>query len=551
MPDEKRRWKELYEYYVSKGLTMFLLDSVVSLLIGFGISAAPVGLFVFSDFSRLATAKSFSDIFVPLSSHPTPFVVCVFIVSGIFVLFNVVQLFQFLGALPRYISLHRYFASSLGISDTELAVLEWHEVVESVQAHQGGEMKTMLAIAQEILKMDNFICALVSDPSVLTWRVPCRDQMDLIPMTRFFFYLFRLCLSGIVLDSSGGSLVSGVQELRAGNVVRQFTQRSRLIGIGLAILSPFVLAFEILYLVFHYLQAVRASPQSLSLRRWTPQAKWLIREYNELPHLLRARIAKSYEPANYYMDMFPSVVVQPLLKILAFFSGSLLTILFVVGLLTDSGYLLTIEVVHGKSLAWLISILASVYGICKVSIVADVRPFSAEECMEEIERCTHYDFRDSKQSAHSWEAFNKFASFFQPIIVQLLIELVSVVLNPFLFIVVIPMKAGSVVEFVRQHSIHVQDLGWICSFSVFDQEQARRSRPAEQKKKYLRSLRNFSRLNPQGGDAPLIDIEDEAEESVLTPLPTLPLVRMDFGPGDDPLAGTSEIIGHDGDPFFV
>jgi hypothetical protein len=74
---------------------------------------------------------------------------------------------------------------------------------------------------------------------------------------------------------------------------------------------------------------------------------------------------------------------------LAFFSGGILTILFVGGLVTNSGYLLTVEVLNGKSLAWLISIIVSIYGICRVSIVAEVRPWSADECMEEIERHIH------------------------------------------------------------------------------------------------------------------------------------------------------------------
>jgi hypothetical protein len=39
------------------------------------------------------------------------------------------------------------------------------------------------------------------------------------------------------------------------------------------------------------------------------------------------------------------------------------------------------------------TVLASPYGICKVSIAAEVRPFSAKECMVEIEQRTHFDFR--------------------------------------------------------------------------------------------------------------------------------------------------------------
>jgi hypothetical protein len=38
--------------------------------------------------------------------------------------------------------------------------------------HDPHVHKTVLAITQEILKTDKFLCALVSDPIILTWRTP-------------------------------------------------------------------------------------------------------------------------------------------------------------------------------------------------------------------------------------------------------------------------------------------------------------------------------------------------------------------------------------------
>jgi len=142
-------------------------------------------LFVFSDFSRLKTVHRFIEVF----EHPTWFMLFVLFVSGVFLIFNVIQLFQFLYALPRYIRLHIYFKKVLGINDAELSVLEWHEVIESIQIHEPDERKTLLAITQDILKIDNFICALVSDPSILTWRVPWKKQVESIPMTEFFLFV--------------------------------------------------------------------------------------------------------------------------------------------------------------------------------------------------------------------------------------------------------------------------------------------------------------------------------------------------------------------------
>jgi autophagy-related protein 9 len=309
-------------------------------------------------------------------------------------------------------------------------------------------------------------------------------------------------------------------------------------GIGLAVLSPFVLAFEILYLLFHYSQSFRASPLSVSLRRWTPHAQWLFREYNELPHLFQARIARSYDCANAYIGMFPQPVLQRFLRAIAFLSGGLITLLFVGGLITDSGYLLTLEIVKGKSIAWLLSVLASIYGICKISAVGAFEPREAEERMEQLEQVLHYDFRDARNSAHTWEAYGNVSRCFRPIIYELIMELFSAVLNPFLFIVVIPVRAPSIVDFVGENSTQVPGQSWICSFSVFSCRQLHHSRSVEQKNKYERSLANFNR--EYMGDDSLISFGSgvvHAEE--------LPLCEI----GDTD--GCADILGNDGGPFFV
>jgi hypothetical protein len=93
-------------------------------------------------------------------------------------------------------------------------------------------------------------------------------------------------------------------------------------------------------------------------------------------------------------------------------------------------------------------------------------------------------------------------------------------------------------------------LGWICFFSVFDQDQARQARPAEHKKKHMQSVRNVNRVHSAGND-PLMDLGDEAEETGLTQMWATPRVRMDFGPVDDSLLGSTDIFGPDGDPLFV
>jgi hypothetical protein len=207
------------------------------------------------------------------------------------------------------------------------------------------------------------------------------------------------------------------------------------------------------------------------------------------------------------MDLFPSNFFQPLLRVLSFFSGTLITVLFLAGLLGDSGYLLTVEFLGGKSLAWLLSVLVSIYGICKVSIASEIHPYTAEECMEEVEKHIHYDFRDPSNSAHSWCAYSKFSDFFQHISKQLATELFSVIVNPILFLFVLPQKAAAIVDFVSKNSVRNQRLGWICKFSEFEGVSENPLDFDDESKKLTRSIMLYRKVNESLGNAEsLIDL---------------------------------------------
>jgi autophagy-related protein 9 len=47
-------------------------------------------------------------------------------------------------------------------------------------------------------------------------------------------------------------------------------------------------------------------------------------------------------------------------------------------------------------------------------------------------------------------------------------ELLSVVLTPFVLWLSLPACAPSIIDFFREFTVHVDSLGYVCSFAVFD-----------------------------------------------------------------------------------
>ncbi|OHT08659.1 autophagy protein [Tritrichomonas foetus] len=508
MHHREKKWTYVYEYYSSKGLWIFIMDRLTSIIIGAVISIIPILLFGCFNVSKISEGvpihklfSSFTDGWKNLNIF---WKICVFI----FMTFNIIQLIQFLYSLPRFIRLYHYYTNTLGISNRDLPTTQWNEVVDHILISDTSHKTSLLTIAQEILREDNYICAIVSDSSLFTWRIPPKKQAQHFPITEAFIYIFKLAMTGIVLSSNGESLVNGTQSMRAPFVASHLRRRFIFLGIFLTLFSPFLLCFQVFYLFLEFAQSLHSSTGTLMYKEWTTEAKWIIREFNELPHLLNERLERSYFFANLYLDQFPSEFILPLAKMASFISGAFLSLLLIFGLFSDINTIMTFPILGGKTIAWLVALLATVYAATSSMLRRDPTFMSAEEALIEVEKWIHHDFRDDSNSAHSWATMDKISKLYQPLWANFLRELFGVILNPLLFLLVLPYKAESIVEFIRKNSIQDPESGWICAFSTFDLSDRGFCGTADQKEKVVRSMRSFDAQGEQNPHVQLLDFSN-------------------------------------------
>jgi len=469
-------WNDIYEYYFRKGMKLYIMNSISSIMIASIVTFAPLFLFNCIQWQMIGKEDTLSKIILPFWKAWSNSGFITKICTIVFFVFTLFLVFQLLLSLPRFASLQKYYEKTLGIKDEDLSVIEWSEVVDSIVICDPQRSVSILGIAQQIMKIDNFLCALVSDPSALTWRIPIINATSQIPYTEFFVYLLKLSLSGIVFDAKGDSLVSGAQSIKNGMAATKLQNRFRLIGIVLIIFLPFTLAFELLYIFFSYAEAIRTSPNSISNRKWTVSAKWQVRDFNELPHIFEKRIISASEYANFYLDDFKSEIARPILRAVSFICGAIIGCILVIGLLTDISMVLGLKIYGDKTIAWLIAVLAGVYAISSTTDVVPINKpqLSTEELLSELENRIHYDFKDDNNSPKSWQTMSSVAGFFQPQWQQVLSDLVSALLNPLFFFIVLPLKASSIIDFVKRNSIYKDDIGWMCSFSAFSETEINR-----------------------------------------------------------------------------
>ncbi|EAY14463.1 autophagy protein, putative [Trichomonas vaginalis G3] len=465
-------WKSIYNYYYQKGLTVYILECLFKIISSLVIAFTPILLFGCLNWEKMDSAKTISEIILPFPKGWMNSNIFFKISFILFLIYSLILIIQFVSTLPLFISLHKYYSKKLGLSDKDLIVIEWNEVVESIIVCDPLKSISTLSIAQQITREDNYLGGMVEDQSVFTWRLPWKKEMEQLPMNSSFFYFLKMSLQGTIFNSDGVPLICGVQNIQAAQNQQKLKSRFRIVGVLMILIAPFALIYEILNTIFAYIESIRASPDDLSLRQLSPIVRFKAREFNELPHTFDKRVMKSYEWADLYLDQFNQSPLVPVMRTFSFLAGSIIAIVFFVGIISDIPKVLGLEIFGGKTIAWLITILASVYAACKPPRPpTNMYGLGPDELFVELQKHIHLDLSDSRNSPHSWETYDNVDRAYPPIWKHALINIASVIINPFLFIAILPLKASSIVEFVRRNSVENSEIGWICALGAFEDPQ--------------------------------------------------------------------------------
>jgi autophagy-related protein 9 len=94
--------------------------------------------------------------------------------------------------------------------------------------------------------------------------------------------------------------------------------------------------------------------------------------------------------------------------------------------------------------------------------------FDPEILMREVIRHTHYMPAEWKDNLHSVKVHAEFGQLFAMKAIIFVQEILSVVLTPLVLWFSLPDCAPAITDFFREFTVHVDGLGYVCSFAVFD-----------------------------------------------------------------------------------
>jgi autophagy-related protein 9 len=214
-------------------------------------------------------------------------------------------------------------------------------------------------------------------------------------------------------------------------------------------------------------QEYQKNPSALGSRQYTPLAEWKFREFNELHHLFHKRINMSYPFASRYLDQFPKVKTEKFARFVAFVAGAIVSVLAVISF-WDPDNFLSFEITPDKSVLFYLGVFGGLWAVMNGTIPEENLVFEPEYALRQVIEYTHYMPNHWQDRLHSDEVKREFATLYQLKIVIFLEEVFSIIITPFILWFSLPDCSDQIIDFFREFTIHVDGVGYVCSFAVFD-----------------------------------------------------------------------------------
>ncbi|KAH9026775.1 APG9-domain-containing protein [Lactarius pseudohatsudake] len=465
--------QEVYLYYHGKGIYSIALSGV-GFVIGFSTF-----LLRCVDYSRVRSDQvtRLSDIVVER---------CVSRFSG-FTLLCFLLFCAFY--VMRLVDMYRFYTYLLQIPDEDIQTISWPEVVRRIGAIRNSNPLTELSssssrprasegakldahdIANRIMRQENFLISLFNK-ELLDLRVPLpngwpTEEGKGRTLTRSLEWNLQFCLMEYLFDRRGQVRKVFLKSKNRAALIDGLRRRLIFMGILNAIFAPFIVVYLLMYSFFRYFEESYKNPSAISGRAYTPFAHWKFREFNELPHLFERRLKESYPIANMYMGQFPNEKLAIAMKFLAFIAGSFAAVLLLATVIEPELFLY-LEITPHRTILFYLSVFGGILAVARGMIPEENRVFDSEVLMEALVQYTHYLPDEWRAQLHAKTVHTQFGELFQMKVVTFVTELASVVLTPFILWFALPPCAPAIVDFFREFTVHVDGLGYVCSFAVFD-----------------------------------------------------------------------------------
>lgn len=485
--------QDVYDYYIGNGWYCIALERFLDLLVVVFVIWLSAFMGNCIDYSKLMNGVSnkLSEIYVDKCFSKTSFLQkLLFTILGAILVLRIKHTWEELCDLKE---IQLFYNHLLSIDDDELQTISWPQIVKKIMILKEQNTNAVVSlidrdnntatssnasndmnsksrlnaheIANRLMRRDNYMIA-IFNKNILNnaLNVPLFNTHFL---TKTLEWNLKLCISDYMFTREGQLKQSILGQQNRMPLANGLKKRFKLAGLLSIILTPFLVVYFVLYFFLKFFYDFKTNPGLLNSREYSPYAKWKMREFNELPHLFYERLNFSVEGADEYLDQFPKEKTNIIMKFLSFVSGSLLTILVIMTIVDHENFL-NFELSEGRTVLFYISTLGAIFTICKNNISTSNYVFDPEASLKYVSQFTHYLPESWKGRYHSISVKTEFCQLYNLKLVLIGKEICSLILLPWMLYVSLPSSSEKIVDFFRDFSVHVDGLGYVCSFAMFN-----------------------------------------------------------------------------------
>ncbi|KAI1848343.1 hypothetical protein JX266_005649 [Neoarthrinium moseri] len=511
---------EVYDYYLGAGLWCILLDRFLHIIKVVFMATMLTLLTQCIDFTIIRNSKSLSQIMIPK---------CTKNMWGIWNLglwlcsFYVIwKIIQYTLDLPRLMHIRDFYIYLLEIPEDDMQTVSWQDVVSRITGlrdqnvktasnitpsqrrflskqlgrHMVGQAKERLDahdIANRLMRRENFIIALFNkDILDLTAPIPFLRNRQFI--SRSLLWTLQFSILDLVFNENNQVRLQVLKSDHRGALSRDLRKRFAFAAVMNLISAPFVAGFLLIDFLFTYYNEFKTNTSAAGTRQYTPLAEWKFREFNELPHLFRERLNMSYPFSKHYVDQFPKMKTESAARAVRFITGAIIAVLAIVGF-SDPEMFVDFEIFPGMNALAFLAICTTTWAVAHGQLSEENDVFDPEYALRNVIEYTHYEPDQWKDRLHSYEVKAEFDALYKIKIVIFLEEILGILLTPLILFFSLPKCADQIIDFFREFTIHVDGLGYVCSFAVFDfQKDPRNTRqqgnPSDAREDYYATKHN-------------------------------------------------------------
>ncbi|EMC95833.1 hypothetical protein BAUCODRAFT_44094, partial [Baudoinia panamericana UAMH 10762] len=475
---------EVYNYYVGHGFWSILLSRAISLLTELFVFAFAMFLTTCVDWGKLPSSKSSSEVLIVKCMAKASWIKNLALFT--FVMYWCSRLVTNLGGVRQLSRMHNFYHHVLGISDGDIQTVSWIRVVDGLVKLHNANISTAdpnpavrrytkynrpqqrmnaETVANRLMRQANYYVALYNkDILDFTLPIPFMGQRHFY--SKSLEWCIDFCLTNFIFDEQGSIRPFCLEVRNRKALVEALQTRLRFAALTSVLVAPVnIIRFCIIYFFKYYTEFTR-NPSKASTRSFTPFAEWKIREFNELDHLFQRRLRQAYQPANNYLRQFPKDKVDQLCRFVSFLSGAIAAVLALATLL-DPELFLGFEVTPGRTAVFWLTVMVAIFTVSQGSLPEEDEVFDPVMHLKAVLYCTHYVPSHWKDRLHTTEVRSEFSAMYQTKVLIFVEEILSLIVAPWILLRNAGKRSERIIDFFREHTVHVDGIGFQCNFAVF------------------------------------------------------------------------------------